>query len=118
MKLYMFSIFDDKAKAYLSPFFLPTMAMGQRVFRDAVNDPQTNFYKNPGDYTLFCLGAWNQTTCAFELESANINVANGLELKEVEPLDYRKKLDAVFNEVFKPTTVKPNGSVPISNLME
>lgn len=113
MKLYLFSIYDDKAKAYLAPFFLPTLQVGQRVFRDAVNDPSTNFYKNPGDYTLFCLGTWDQNSAKFELEGAYINVANGLEVKDVVSGEFERKLDAVFNAVFKS---KPNGSadVPVS----
>lgn len=90
MDLHCFAIYDDKAKAYLPPWFVPTLGMGQRAFVDAVNDPGTQFYKHPADYTLFFLGKWNQNSGQFKLESVMVNVANGMEVKaDVLPLPIR-----------------------------
>lgn len=123
MKLFAFAIFDDKAKAYLPPFFLPTMAMGQRAFTTAVNDPTTEFGKHSADYTLFCLGEWDNLNAKFDLNEPYINVCNGMEVKDLIPPTFQRKLDAVFDAVFKNEAFKPNGSfkegsgteVPISS---
>lgn len=52
----IFSVFDEKAKAFLPPFFLPEKAMAVRVFSDCANDVNHQFGKHPEDYTLFELG--------------------------------------------------------------
>lgn len=37
MILLIFAIYDSKAKAYLTPFFLPKYEMAVRTFKDCVN---------------------------------------------------------------------------------
>lgn len=61
MKLKIFAIYDDKACAYLPPFFLPTKNMAIRAFGDCANDPKHQFGSNPADYTLFELGEFDDT---------------------------------------------------------
>lgn len=58
--LQVFSIFDSKAMAYLQPFFMPNAATASREFESACNDPNTAFFKHPGDYELFHIGEWDQ----------------------------------------------------------
>lgn len=84
MQLAMFSIYDDKAKAYISPFFLPSVAVAIRAFGDAVNDPATAFYKHPADYTLFCIGSFDDATGKVEREQPFITCATGLELRQTQ----------------------------------
>jgi len=60
MKLRIFSVYDDKAKAFLPPFFLPEQGMAARTFSDCCNSDQHQFGANPADYTLFELGDFNQ----------------------------------------------------------
>jgi len=59
MKHLLFSIHDIKAGAYLPPFTLPNKNMAIRTFTDCVNDPNHAFCRNPADYTLFCLGEFD-----------------------------------------------------------
>jgi len=56
MILKIFTIYDQKAKAYLPPFFLPERGQAIRTFTDCVNSPEHHFGKHPADYTLFELG--------------------------------------------------------------
>lgn len=80
MMLKMFSIYDQKAKAYITPFFLPTAGMAVRTFTDMVNDPACQFSKHPEDYTLFLLGSLNDTTAEFQLEQTPATMHNGVTL--------------------------------------
>ena len=50
MELNLFSIYDQKAKAFLPPFHMPNKAMAERIFRDSVNDEGQMFFKHPEDY--------------------------------------------------------------------
>lgn len=91
----VFTIYDDKAKAYLPPFFLPEMGQAIRAFTDCVNDPTHMFGKHPSDYTLFCAGTFNDSSGVFELEAMLLVVAHGIDLKEV-PLRNDKQGEIAF----------------------
>ena len=56
-----FAVYDQKAEAYLRPFFTKTRGQAIRGFVDAVNDPNHEFNKHPDDYTLFYLGEFDET---------------------------------------------------------
>lgn len=62
MKLLAFCVYDSKAEAYLRPFFAETKGLAVRSFSAACNDPASEFYKWPGDYTLFLIGGYDQAT--------------------------------------------------------
>jgi len=62
MKVKMFAIWDDKAKAYLNPFCFPQTGQAIRVFTGAVNDKNTEFFKHAEDYTLFHIGDFDDAT--------------------------------------------------------
>lgn len=59
MKTIVFAIWDEKAAAYLSPFFMPNEATALRAFGAAVNDKESSFWQFPMDYTLYRLGAFD-----------------------------------------------------------
>lgn len=64
----VFSIFDEKAEAYLNPFYLDTTGLAIRAITDCVNDPNHQFARHPADYTLFQLGEWDDTTGHFNAD--------------------------------------------------
>lgn len=66
MKIQAFSVWDEKAKAFLPPFFLPETGMAVRAFSDCVNDKAHAFGRNPLDYTLFCLGSFDDHSGVLE----------------------------------------------------
>lgn len=76
----MFSIFDSAAEAYLPPFALPTEGMAVRTFTDCVNSEKHQFGVNPGDYTLFELGTFDDGKGVFDALPACLKVCNGLEV--------------------------------------
>ena len=93
MKHKCFSIFDSAAEAYLPPFVLPTEGMAIRVFTDCCNSEKHQFGVNPGDYTLFELGVFDDATALFEALPAGMKLVNGLEV--VRRKDDERQLDFV-----------------------
>lgn len=82
MRLSVFAVYDEKAKSFLPPWFMPNTAMAVRTFGDCVNDAEHQFGRHPADYTLFTFGSFDCLTGKFELAAARELVANGVQLKE------------------------------------
>ncbi len=78
----MFTIYDEKAKAYLPPFFLPESGMAIRAFADCINSDAHQFGKHPSDYTLFTLGGWDDTSAELNLLNRSLSLGNGVEFIE------------------------------------
>lgn len=58
----IFCIYDQKAKAHLPPFVLPTEPMAVRTFADCVNSDSHQFGQHPEDYTLMLIGQYDDDT--------------------------------------------------------
>ncbi len=80
----IFTVFDEKAKAYLPPFVLAEVGMALRIFGDCVNSKDHQFGKHPHDYTLFAIGCFDDSTGTIsELNNRGV-VANGAQVVNVE----------------------------------
>lgn len=79
MKHKVFAIYDDKAKAYLPPFFMHTVGMAVRVFADCVNTADHAFNRHPGDYTLFEIGEFDDVRGVIDGHTELTLIANGLQ---------------------------------------
>ena len=84
MKTYIFTIHDSKANAYLPPFFLPEKGMATRTFMDCVNSEGHQFAAHPYDYTLFCLGTFDNITAKMYAETPQ-SLGNGVEFVKLTP---------------------------------
>lgn len=71
MILQIYSIFDRAVGAHLQPFFVRSEGEALRMLRQAVNDPKTNFFQNPGDYTLVHHGEFADDTGTFTCPDAH-----------------------------------------------
>lgn len=85
----LYTVFDEKAEAFLPPFFVPAHGLALRAFKDCVNSNDHQFGKHPADYTLFYLGTWDDVTCNFKIETRK-SLGNGVEFKEIELPDHLK----------------------------
>lgn len=85
MKLKIFSIYDSKAKAYLPPFLLPMTEQGIRVFKNAASDKKHAFGANPGDYTLFEIGEFDDNTANIESYKTHENLGLAQHHQEPDP---------------------------------
>jgi hypothetical protein len=80
MKYGMFSIYDEKAQAFLPPFILPETGMAIRTFGDCINSQEHQFGKHPADYTLYQIAEFDDDTGIPTPDKKTIH--NGLELKK------------------------------------
>lgn len=80
----VFSIYDEKADAFLPPFILPNANMAKRVFADCVNSDTHQFGLNPSDYTLFELGQFDDSNAQFMLQRTKQSCGNGLEFRSLD----------------------------------
>lgn len=57
-----FAVYDSKAEAYLTPFFMPSTGAAVRAFTDLVNDRNTTVSRHPEDYNLFQIGEYDDAS--------------------------------------------------------
>lgn len=81
MNMFIFSVLDTKANAYLQPFFLPNDQMAIRTFTDCVRDEKHNFGMHPEDYHLVQVGLWDQIHGTITPEAAPITLITGTAAK-------------------------------------
>ncbi len=81
----IFTIYDEKARAYLTPFFLPESGMAVRTFADCVNSESHQFGKHPSDYTLFTLGVWDDSDATLNFHDRSLSLGNGVEFIQRQP---------------------------------
>lgn len=73
----IFSIFDQKAAAYLSPFTLPSVAHATRQLAEVLLSNQNSpFSDYPEDFTLMEIGTWDQLTGEIHPHQAFISHGN------------------------------------------
>jgi hypothetical protein len=80
MKLQIFAVYDSKAEAYLSPFFMQSKGQAIRAFGNSASDASTDLGRHPEDFTLFHLGEYDDQNASFSLVSSPISIGLALEL--------------------------------------
>lgn len=80
----VFSVYDSKAQAFLQPFFSANGATACRMFERAVNEEGSNFNRYCGDYELFEIGDFDDSSGT--LEPAAHRVSLGLASSFVKPV--------------------------------
>jgi hypothetical protein len=78
----VYTIYDSKAEAYLTPWFVDKDGQALREFQDAVQNPEAPFNKHPEDYTLFKIGKYDITTG--KLEALETPVSMGLAIEYIQ----------------------------------
>ena len=78
MKYKTYSVYDEKAKAFLPPFVLPEQGQAIRAFSDCVNNKKHQFGMHPSDYTLFQIAAWDDAD-GIHTEIQKVPIGNGVE---------------------------------------
>ena len=111
MEHLLFSIYDEKAHAYLPPFTLPTAGMAIRTFTDCANAPDHAFSRNPGDYTLFELGVFDDNTAEINAHAVRINHGIALAYKNLEPqLQYEGTTNGDQQPLSNDAPIQPSSS--------
>lgn len=78
----IFTVYDSKAEAYLPPFYMQSKGQAVRAFQDSASDPQHQFFRHSGDYTLFELGEFDDQTASFQMLHTMVNLGTALEHKK------------------------------------
>lgn len=58
----MFAVFDEKSKAFGNPFTSTNNDTAKRSFNAAASDPKTEMFMFSSDYTLYCIGEYDDNT--------------------------------------------------------
>lgn len=80
----VFSVYDEKAAAFIVPFFLPEQAMAIRTFTASACDDQHQFGRFPEDYTLFEIGLFDLQSGQYEPYDAKLCLGSALEARAEE----------------------------------
>lgn len=72
MILHIFSIYDAKVQVYHTPWFVRSQVEAVRTFQNLVNDNTSMIAKYPSDYSLYCLGAYDDLTAEFTHHSPDM----------------------------------------------
>ncbi len=76
------SIFDVKAQAYSQPMFFQSSGQAVRTFSDEANRTDGNIGAHPEDYTMFCLGEWDEREGKITVYDALKPLARAIDLVE------------------------------------
>lgn len=82
MKQLVFSVFDDAVKAFLPPFYAPTKGAAIRMFSDACTQSDSQFAKHAGDYALFALAEFDDSSGEFSPFAQPERVLNALQVEQ------------------------------------
>lgn len=98
----IYAIYDEKAEAYNAPFPLATDGLAERSFKVACQNPQTDLYKYPGDFKLYCIASWDDNKGTFEnIIPAKLIAVNTRQVEIVKDTitEEIEKLEAEIEEV-------------------
>lgn len=86
MKMEIFAVYDEKAAAYMTPFFMNSRGEASRAFGDAVSSPDHAFHKHAEDFTLYYLGTFDNGLAQFETVTPEPLVRASSLLVKVTPI--------------------------------
>lgn len=96
MVLHIFTVWDSKAEAFMTPFFMQSKGAALRAFSDVVNDSGHAFNKHPADYALFYLGTFSDDTSVFKTVTPPVSLGLAIEFVSGVPVTDRQLcMDAV-----------------------
>lgn len=81
MLIKVFSVFDDKVKAFRYPFFIQSAGQAVRGFIDLVNDGKSEVSKYPADFTLFEHGTFDDESGVLTVLKTPVNHGVGVTFK-------------------------------------
>lgn len=84
MLVKMFTVYDSKTKAFITPFFNITTESATRTFSNASNDKEHQFGRNPEDYTLFEIGIYDDETAKITPLQTPLSLGLAVEYAKIE----------------------------------
>lgn len=84
MQVKLLAVYDNKAEGFKPPIAVNSIGEGERSFRDACANKETDFGMHPEDYSLWCVGTFNVLsgeTTPEKYHVCNGHVAQPMEVK-------------------------------------
>lgn len=78
MILLAFAVHDSKAELFTKPFFELTKGTAVRAFSDAVNQEGSDFGRHAEDYSLFHVGAFDDSMGVFSKFDAPVSLGGAI----------------------------------------
>lgn len=85
MQLLAFSIYDNKALQFHTPFFSSTDGAAVRSLSELVSDANTTIGRHPSDYVLYCIGSYDDNLGAMVPISPLRHVIDAVALVKIQP---------------------------------
>lgn len=82
MKKLLFSTYDSKINSYQPPFTAEHAGEAIRAFERASNDPESNIYHYPSDFTLFEIGIFDTETGKIENHKVSKDLGKAIHFKK------------------------------------
>ncbi|QXP08632.1 MAG: nonstructural protein [Arizlama microvirus] len=82
MKLISIAVLDLATETYGRPFFVHHAGQAMRSFMDEVKNRDSEIGKHPGDYELYELGTFDDTTGKFTAPPEPVRLLRGSDFKE------------------------------------
>lgn len=83
--LKVFSIRDTALEAYFRPFYHTHSNGALRIFKDEINNSQSDLFKHYADFILFELGEWDDSNARFDLHPDPVQISRGKDVFESQP---------------------------------
>jgi hypothetical protein len=98
MKVNIYTMYDEAAKAYTQPFFAQHDGLALRMFEDMVNSEQkNNISEHPDQFTLFSIGIWDDEVAELKQDTVK-SLGNGLQYKKPSE---KENLEVKIDELLK-----------------
>lgn len=78
----IYSVHDNKAKAYLNPFHARTSGEAIRAFQTECKNPQSPFNQYPSDFTLYELGEFDEESASIATHKSPVHLSNASEFQQ------------------------------------
>lgn len=82
MKLKAYSIYDSKGTIFNAPFFQHNAGLALRAFADLANDPQSTLFRHAGDFVLYEVGEFDDTTGLLAPYATHLHLGVASQFKE------------------------------------
>lgn len=84
----VYAVYDNKAEAFMQPFFADTPGIATRNFQTNVNSEQSIFNKYPNDFVLYEIGVFDDAKGLLIAHDHNINL--GMATDYIKPDNVRQ----------------------------
>lgn len=85
MLLKGYTIYDNKSLRYHTPWFQSTDGEAVRAFTDLVNDHNSAISRHPGDYSLWCMGTYDDNKGQLHAQVPLVHIVDATAVVAVAP---------------------------------